>query len=160
MNKKFLVLLRLCVVIVSMSSACAFDLNSVSDLFINNGDATNVTISGIDFNIPSGFTEALNESVENQTTDNPYINYSMSSKTFLNVDGDAIEIAVSGSDDVQADDDFAKEAAMGGNKTTINGVDGYEFSDIDFNGFTFAKDGKLVILLATNKELLNDVVVA
>ena len=158
MNKKILVLF-LFVAIVSMSTACAFDFNDLLNPSSNDQAGENVTIYGIDFNIPSGFTEVINESVDNEADDNPYVDYNLSSKTYVNTNGDVIIVSASTSD-TPADDNFAKDASEGGNKTTINGVEGYTYSDSDFESFTFAKDGKLVIISVSDKQLLNDVVVA
>jgi hypothetical protein len=158
MNKKILVLF-LFVAIVSMSTACAFDFNDLFNPSSNDSAGENVTIYGIDFNIPDGFSEVTNESIDNEADDNPYVDYNISSKTYANTQGDVIMISASSSD-ISANDSFAKDASEGGNKATINGVDGYTFSDSGFEGFTFAKDGKLVIISVSDKQLLNDVVVA
>ena len=158
MNKKILAILSFLIVVAGMSAAAAFDVSDLSSVIFNS-PADNITVSGIDFSIPEGFNEVENESLDNVPDDNPYVDYNISSKTFLNGTGEVIMVAVSSSD-IAANDTFAKDASMGGNKTKINGVDGYEFNDPDFNSFTFAKDGKLVIISASDKELLNDVVIA
>lgn len=154
MNRKILAIFAFMVVIVGMSAVSAFDLNS---LFSDPGN--NVTIGGIEFNIPDGYKEDTNLSVENELEDsNPYISFNISSKTFFKGENDTIEIGVSESD-IKANDTFAKDASMGGNKTTVNGVDGYEFTDGDLYGFTFAKDGKLVIMMLSDEKLLSDIIV-
>ena len=156
MIKKVLVLLSLFVVLAGMSSVCALDF---SELFLSNSDE-NVTVDGIDFNVPKGFSEVENSSYDNQADDNPYVDYNMSVKVFTNASGDIIELSVSESGSVNATDALAKDASIDGNKTTINGVDGYAFADTEFSGFSYAKDGKLVIVSATDKELLNDIIIA
>lgn len=158
MNKKILVILSFTVVIASISAVSASDLSGLSTLFLDNSE-NSTTISGINFTIPEGFTEIVNESVENEPSDNPYVDFNFSSKTFMSTSGDVIIISVSSSD-TQVDDNHAKEASEGGNKTTINGVDGYEFNDAGFQGFTYAKDDKLVIMSAPDKKLFDDIVVA
>lgn len=156
MIKKILVLLSLFVVLAGMSSVCALDF---SDLFMSNsGD--NVTVDGIDFNVPKGFSEIENSSYDNETDDNPYVDYNMSVKVFTNASGDLIELSVSESADVNVTDSMARDASVDGNKTTINGVDGYVFEGTGFSGFSYAKDGKLVIVSAPNKELLNNIIIA
>jgi hypothetical protein len=156
MNKKILALLSFFIVIAGMSAASAIDFNEISDLIMGTPD-NNVNVSGIDFNIPDGFKELDNESFEN---DNPLVDYNTSSKTFMNNSGDVIILSVSFSSDIPVDDNFAKEASLGGNKTTINGVEGYESTDPNFYDFTFAKDEKLVIISASDKELINDIKLA
>ena len=159
MNKKILALLVF-VVIASMSTAFAFDLNNVSNaLSSDNSTNTTVTISNIKFKIPEGFKEVSNETIKNEPSDNPYLNYTESSKTYANASGAGIIIDVTTSD-LKANDSFAEAASLGGNKTTINGVSGYTYSDPGFEGFSFAKDGHLVIISTTNKQLINDVVMA
>ena len=158
MNKKILVLF-LFVAIVSMSTACAFDFNDLLNPSSDDSAGETVALYGIDFNIPGGFSEVTNESIDNEASDNPYVDYNLSSKTYVNDDGDVVIISASVSDN-PVNDSFAKDASEGGNKTTINGVEGYTFSDPDFEGFTFAKDGKLVMIFVNDKQLFNDVVVA
>jgi hypothetical protein len=49
---------------------------------------------------------------------------------------------------------------MGGNNTQINGVNGYNFDVAGYYGLVYAKDGKLVIVSSTDKELLDDIIIA
>ncbi len=158
MNKKILAILGFFVVIAGMSTAFAFDLNDLSNVLLDTPD-DNVTVDGIDFNLPQGFSVVENETVDNEPSDNPYVDYNISSKSLLDNKGNTIYISVSSSD-LLVNEDFAKDASEGGNKTTVNGVDGYEFYEADLYGFTFAKDGKLVIISASDKEFINDVVLA
>ena len=156
MNKKIFIL-AFVIVIASMSTAFALDLNNLTGS--NNNSNDTVTVDGISFKIPSGFKEVLNESVNNQKIDTPYVNYSISSKVFAN-GKDKIELSVTKLSNGSADDDMAKEAAINGTEAEINGVSGYEFNDPLGYGFTYVKDGKLVIITSTVKELLNEIVVA
>ena len=156
MNKKILVLF-IFVVIASISTASAFDLN---DLFkgssANNSTGENVNISGIGFKIPKGFKE-INDNTDKNRIDNSTFN--ITSKTFTNDKNDTIIISVT-TYNTPTNDSWAKDASEGGNKTTINGVEGYTFASPGFEGFTFSKDGKLVFFEATNKNLLNEIKVA
>lgn len=158
MNKKILALL-IFVVIATMSTVSAFGLNDLTNASSNNTTDTTATVDGINFKVPNGFKEVVNQTVNNMPDDNPYVDYNQSSKTFTNAKGEAIIFSVSASN-IKANDSFAKTASGEGNKTTINGVNGYSFSDPGFEGFTYAKDGKLVIISTTNKQLLNEVIVA
>lgn len=92
--------------------------------------------------------------------DNPYIDVNISSKAYANASGEVMILSVSSSN-VTANTTFAEDATgADGNKTTINGIDGYTSVDDEFNSFSYAKDGKLVIVSSTDKELIDDFVVA
>ena len=159
MNKKILVLLSFAVVVAGMSTACALDLNDLSNVLLSSPEE-NVTVCGINFTVPEGYSEIENESVDSEPLGVPLLDVNISTKSFMNEKGDVLILSASSSD-VPANDDYAKDAAgEEGNRTTINGVDGYQYNDPDFYGFTFAKDGKLVIISASDKEVFNDVVVA
>lgn len=140
-----------------MSAACAVSINDVSNALF--GDQKEyVTLAGVNFAIPDGFSEVENESVYNEQVDNPVLDLNFSSKVYTNVSGDAIILSVSASEN-PANDSYAKDIAGDeANKTTINGVEGYEFTDPGFDGFSYIKDGKLVILSSTDKELFKDVI--
>ena len=158
MNKKILALLSFFIVIAAMSSASAFDFKDISNALFNDPN-DNVEVGGMNFTVPNGFKEIQNQSVANELLGNPFIDVNISSKTFAK-GNDVLIISVSSSD-VSANDDFAKDAAGDeANKTTINGISGYEFNDTNFQNFAFAKDGKLVIMSASYKQIFNDVVVA
>ena len=147
------------ILIAGMSTACAFNLNDFSNVLFG-APKGNVTLAGVDFAIPDGFSEVENESVYNQQVDNPVLDLNFSSKVYTNVSGDSIILSVSASD-TPANDSYARDIAGDeANKTTINGVEGYEFTDPGFDGFSYIKDGKLVILSSTDKELFKDVIVA
>lgn len=156
MNKKILALFLL-VAIVSVSAVSAFELG---DLFNMGSSSGNVTVDGVNFTLPSGFKEVSNDSVENNlSSDIIDVNLSVSAKTFLNDKGDLIIISVSQSN-VPVNETLAEYAAEGGNKTTINGIEGYSFSESGSEGFVFVKDGKEVYISATDKQMLNDIKIA
>jgi hypothetical protein len=163
MNKKILAILAFFIVIVGMSTVCAFDLNDLlgggsSNNATNSSD--NVTIEGVAFKIPSGFEEVLNDSSHNHTYDNPYVNFTFTSKSYVNGSASGLHISVSQANEIKANDTIAEYISLGGNKTTINGVNGYIFDDIVGYGFTYAKDGKLVVVSSDDKALFNETVVA
>ena len=142
-----------------MSAACAVSINDVSNALF--GDQKEyVTLAGVNFAIPDGFSEVENESVYNEQVDNPVLDLNFSSKVYTNASGDAIILSVSALNG-PADDNYTRDlAGDGANKTTINGVEGYEFSDPAFDGFSYAKNGRLVVISSTDKELFKDVIVA
>ncbi len=159
MNKKILMILTFFILIAGMSTACAFNINDVSNVLFGD-QKEGVTLAGVDFSIPKGFSELENESVYNEKIDNPTLDLNFSSKVYTNASGDALILSVSASNN-PADDNYAKDLAGDeANKTTINGVEGYEFTDPGFNGFSYVKNGKLVVLSSTDKELFKDVILA
>lgn len=159
MNKKILVILTFFILIAGMSTACAFNINDFSNVLFG-APKEGVTLAGVDFNIPDGFSEVENESVYNEQVNNPNLDLNFSSKVYTNVSGDAIILSVSASN-TPAEDNYARDiAGDDANKTTINGIEGYEYTDPGFDGFSYVKDGKLVILSSTDKELFKDVIVA
>ena len=160
MDKKFFALLGAFVVIASMSAVCALDLNDLSNVIYDSPNDENVTVSGIDFNVPDGFNEAKNEAVDSMSFDSPYVDYNISGKKLISNNGSSIAISVSESVEFTADDSSAEIASQDGNKTTIKGINGYEFYDDGTYGFSFAKDGKLVLITASEKELIDDVLIA
>ena len=98
--------------------------------------------------------------VQNQQVDNPVLDVNFSSKVYTNISGDAIILSVSASN-TPVDDNYARDIAGDeANKTTINGIEGYEFTDPGFDGFSYVKDGRLVVLSSTDKELFKDVILA
>ena len=158
-NKKILVILTFFILIAGMSTACAFNFNDFSNVLFG-APKGNVTLAGVDFAIPNGFSELENESVYNEKIDNPNLDLNFSSKVYTNASGDAIILSVSALNG-PADDNYTRDlAGDGANKTTINGVEGYEFSDPAFDGFSYAKNGRLVVISSTDKELFKDVIVA
>ena len=147
------------VLIAGMSTACAFNFNDFSNVLFG-APKDGVTLAGVDFAIPKGFSEVENESVYNEKIDNPNLDVNFSSKVYTNASGDAIILSVSALNG-PADDNYTRDlAGDGANKTTINGVEGYEYADPDFYGFSYAKNGRLVVISSTDKELFKDVIVA
>ena len=162
MNKKIFTILTLFVVIASISAASAIDLNDLSTLL--SGDSSNSTanatveVSGVKFNIPSGFVEPDNVTVGNESDNKSFIDFDMISKGFINGSADVILISVSSSDNISANDSVAETLSLGGNKTTINGVEGYQSSTAGIVDFTYSKDGKLVSITVSNENLLKDII--
>lgn len=163
MNKKIFTLLTLFVVIASISAASAIDLNDLSTLLSGDSNANStanatVNVSGVTFNIPAGFVEADNVTVGNESNNSSFIDYDMISKGFINGSADVILISVSSSDNISVNDSLAETLSLGGNKTTINGVEGYESSAAGIVDFTYSKDGKLVSITVSNDKLLKDII--
>lgn len=155
MNRKIIAIFALLILAVSVSAVSAF---SLSDLTGSSSDAGVVTIDGIDFNIPEGFSEEKDLSIDGQVNETNGVQYTTWGKTYSNDQNKVISIGVATYDGVEVTDEIAK--LIGGDKVSINGVDGYEYKVSPFDGFTFAKDGKLVIISTNDGSLLNDVIIA
>ena len=154
MNKKIIAIFALLILAVSVSAVSAFGL---SDLTGSSSDAGVVTIDGIDFNIPDGFSEEKNLAIDGDVNETNGVQYTTWGKTYINDENKVISIGVATYDGVEVTDEMPQY--IGGDKVTINGVDGYEYNVASYDGFTFAKDGKLIIISTNDGDLLQDVVV-
>ena len=154
MNRKIIAIFALLILAVSVSAVSAFGL---SDLTGSSSDAGVVTIDGIDFNIPDGFSEEKNLAIDGEVNKTDGIQYTTWGKTYINDQNKVISIGVATYDGVEVTDEMPQY--IGGDKLSINGVDGYEYNVATYDGFTFAKDGKLIIISTNDGDLLQDVVV-
>ena len=154
MNRKIIAIFALLILAVSVSAVSAF---SLSDLTGSSSDAGVVTIDGIDFNIPDGFSEEKNLAIDGDVNETNGVQYTTWGKTYINDENKVISIGVATYDGVEVTDEMPQY--IGGDKVTINGVDGYEYNVASYDGFTFAKDGKLIIISTNDGDLLQDVVV-
>lgn len=154
MNRKIIAIFALLILAVSVSAVSAFGL---SDLTGSSSDAGVVTIDGIDFNIPDGFSEEKNLAIDGEVNETNGVQYTTWGKTYINDENKVISIGVATYDGVEVTDEMPQY--IGGDKVTINGVDGYEYNVASYDGFTFAKDGKLIIISTNDGDLLQDVVV-
>ncbi|KZX13536.1 hypothetical protein [Methanobrevibacter oralis] len=156
-NKHVLFLLSVFLMaMVVLGSASAFDLGSLfgGD---NTAEAKNITIDGINFQIPAGFQEDKDYAINNQTNSSSGVSYTTNGKTFQNDKGDVISIAVAVYDGYPANDSLA--AYLGGTKTTFNGQSGYLVNDTNLSMFNYAKNEKLVIITASDEKIYEDVVI-
>ena len=156
MNRKILAILTILVVALSITAV------SASGLFDFAGDsqkaeAQNVTIDGIDFVIPAGYTEDESLAVDGVKNDTEGVKYTTWGKTYENDAHDVISIGVATYDGVEVDESMP--AYIGGAEKTINGVNGYEYKVGSFDGFTYAKNGKLVIISLTDAKALDELIV-
>ena len=154
MNRKIIAIFALLILAVSVSAVSAFGL---SDLTGSSSDAGVVTIDGIDFNIPDGFSEEKDLAIDGEVNKTEGVQYTTWGKTYINDENKVISIGVATYDGVEVTDEMPQY--IGGDKVTINGVDGYEYNVASYDGFTFAKDGKLIIISTNDGDLLQDVVV-
>lgn len=153
LNKKILFTLSLVILaIFAIGSVSAFDLG-----FLSGDSEETVTIDGIDFNVPDGFTEDADEEIVNESNVRSGITYLTNSKCFENGDT-VVVILVADYGEYKVTDDIAKE--VGGDATTINGIDGYLSEDGFFYVFNYAKNDKLVVLSANDKDVIGDFLIA
>lgn len=152
MNKKIIFGLSLVLVaIIAMGSASAFDFSS---LF--GGESQTVTIDGIDFNIPAGFKENPKQATVNKKNEMGGINYTTNGKLYEK--GDTyVALLVADYGQYKVTDDIAK--SVGGTPKTINNVNGYSTTDGKYKVFNYAKDDKLVVISATDENLLSDFII-
>ena len=156
MNKKIFAILTLLVVAVGVSAVSAFDLNDLMG-GISSDEAQNVTIDGIDFVIPAGYVEDENLSLDGVKNNTAGVEYLTWGKTYENDKDDVISIGVATYDGVEVDESMP--AYIGGDEKTINGVKGYDYDVKPFSGFTYAKNGKLVIISLTDEKVLDELIV-
>jgi hypothetical protein len=151
MNRKIIAIFALILVALSVCVVSAADSDTSGD------DAGEVTIDGIKFNIPDGFKEDKDLSVDGEVNESAGLQYTTWGKVYSNDDNDLFFIDVATYDGVEVTDEMPK--LLGGDPQTINGVDGYDYNSEPFDGFVFAKDGKLVIIIITDGNLLKDIVI-
>ena len=155
MNRRIFAILSLLVVaIMCVGAASAFDLGSIlgDD---SSSEAQNITIDGSDFQIPAGFVEDVDEAMDNQKNETSGITTITNGKTFSK-GSDVISIGVATYEGYEVDDSIA--SYVGDKEKTINGVDGYDYSYPPFDGFVYAKDGKLVIISLTDGNMLDEII--
>ena len=144
MNKKILAILSILAVLMI---GCAYASDSTDSL--NNNT---ITISGMNFTIPDGFTEDVEEAIVNETGSDEGYNYVTDSKTF-ECNDDFIIISVS-IYDKNLTVDYMQDL---GDESTINNVTGY-FEDVGFLSlFSYTQGNKLIIVSANERQLIEDV---
>ena len=148
-NKKIFVAGLAILAIVLMGSVAAVDMGILS------GSPTKFSIDGIDFNIPQGYAVTDNYTRVNDTDTAGGSSYRVTQATFENNVHDAISVLVADYDHDMSEDIISQR----GNKTTINGVDGYMQTQGDYTTFNYLVDGDLVTITLTNADLLEDIIV-
>lgn len=144
MNKKIFAILSILAVLMI---GCAYASDSTDSL--NNNT---ITISGMNFTIPDGFTEDVEEAIVNETGSDEGYNYVTESKTF-ECNDDFIIISVS-IYDKNLTVDYMQDF---GDESTINNVTGY-FEDVGFLSlFSYTQGNKLIIVSANERQLIEDV---
>ena len=144
MNKKIFAVLS---IFLMLMVGCAYAADST--------DANNntVTISGVNFTIPDGFTEDVAEAVVNESNSDDGYNYITNQKMFEDANDNLILISVETFEENITDDyisDFGENA-------TFNNISG-SLEDLGFLAlFTYVQDGQLVVITANNQDLIEEV---
>jgi hypothetical protein len=157
--------------VVLAGSASAFDLGFLGG---SDSEPQQVTVGGIDFSIPAGFTENEDYRMENESS-SAGDDFYMSAAGFEDDSKqNAIYIMVADYGDYNVTDDIIAYVAdsMDGEKKTINGHTGYVAKqtsaesdssmldvDDDVYVFIYEQDGDLVFIGATDQAYFDDVVV-
>lgn len=145
MNYKFLSLMLILGVLMSVSFVFAEEQVSIED---------------VKFNIPSGFEEhklSLN-GTDDVNQSNDYGEF----KWFLNKDtGDMFMIQVGVLEDINLSDDDAilfLNSSSDVEQKTIQEKEGYLFPDGDMIGFGYVEDGKLIQLISSNETFFEEII--
>lgn len=150
MNRKTILAISLLVIAVfAVGSVSALDFGSI----LGGEENETVTIDGIDFNIPAGFTEDPSHEVVNETVDEGATPFISNGKLFEK-DNTVVNILVADYGDFKVTDEVA--SAVGGDKTTLNNVSGYLSQQGRFYTFHYAKNNKLVVISANNEDIIAD----
>ena len=182
-NKIAIIAILAIFTVILAGSASAFDLG-----FLTGGDESQdaepieVTVGGIDFTIPAGFTENEEYRMDNESSGTGGVDYYMSAAGFEDESKDnAIYIMVADYGEYNVTSDIlASVAGSDAVQKTINGKEGYfvestndqaaqaneqaEMMEMDEMTadtvyiFMYAEDGDLVYIGATDEAYLNEVV--
>jgi hypothetical protein len=135
LNKKIFAILG--IFVIAMIS-CAYAADSTDNT---------ITISDVNFTIPEGFTENVDEATVNESGYDDGYNYVLNSKTFEK-DDTAINIVVA---DYEQDisNDLIKDM---GKETTINNITGYNGDTGFIKLFAYVQDKKIVTITIINEK--------
>ena len=150
MNKKAIFGISLLLIaIFAIGSASAFDL---VPMLGGEGNET-VTIDGIDFNIPAGFSEDPNHETVNKTNEQSGITYVTNGKLYEK-GNTIVTMLVADYGKHKVTDEIAE--SVGGDAKTINDVNGYLAHNGKFSVFNYAKNDKLVIISTNDESVIGD----
>ena len=158
--------------VVLAGSASAFDLG-----FLGGGDseAQQITVGGIDFNIPAGFTENEDYKMDNEKSNSTTgVDYTMSAAGYEDDSKqNAIYVLVGDYGDYNGTNEIVEYVLddMDYEKKTINGHDGYlvQQNTTDSSAlmeteqpvymFVYEENGDLVFIGATDESYFGDVII-
>ncbi len=158
--------------VVLAGSASAFDLG-----FLGGGDseAQQITVGGIDFNIPAGFTENEDYKMDNEKSNSTTgVDYTMSAAGYEDDSKqNAIYVLVGDYGDYNVTNEIVEYVLddMDYEKKTINGHDGYLVQQNTTESsalmeteqpvymFVYEENGDLVFIGATDESYFGDVII-
>ena len=158
--------------VVLAGSASAFDLG-----FLGGGDseAQQITVGGIDFNIPAGFTENEDYKMDNEKSNSTTgVDYTMSAAGYEDDSKqNAIYVLVGDYGDYNVTNEIVEYVLddMDYEKKTMNGHDGYlvQQNTTDSSAlmeteqpvymFVYEENGDLVFIGATDESYFGDVII-
>ncbi len=142
MNKKIIFTLAIAALaVIAVASISAAD------------NVETVTIDGINFTVPDGFTEDPSQEYVNEQKEQAGVTYIVNGKLYEK-GNTVIFIMVSDYGDYKVTDDVVK--AVGGDAKTINGQSGYIKEDNGFKVFSYEQDDKLVALSTNDENVIGD----
>jgi len=160
MNIKHLLIIGLVIGIIAISPLSATDGDDISMLDALDitpfGEDTNVTIDGIDFNVPKGYGEQKDIAKDDDSYSLGSFEVTLSNHQYLNEDGDLLNLQVIFAGDKNFTEDLLTPDD-GAVKKTINGKEGLYTESDDVATFIYAQDGKYVQVTA-DKDVLSNVI--
>lgn len=144
MNKNIIAILS---IIAITMIGCAYAADSTDSLNKNT-----ITMDGMNFTIPEGFTEDVEDALVNETGSEEGFTFVTNSRTFeKNDDFFIISVSIY---DKNLPEDYMD---VFGEKTTVNNVSGY-YDDFNFLSlFSYTDGNKLIIVSSNEKSLIEEV---
>lgn len=157
--KHFLIIgLAIAFIAVGPLSAADDDVNILSALDITPfNEDTNVTIDGINFNVPKGYGEQKDLAKDDDKYNLGSEEVTLSNHQYLNEKGDMLNLQVI----FIKDKNYTMDSLTpenGAVKKTINGKEGFYYEQDDVATFMYAQDGKSVQVTG-KKDVVSKVVV-
>lgn len=146
MNVKYFLIVGLVVGVMALTplSAADEDYGILDALDITPFDAdTNVTIDGIDFNVPKGYGEEKDITKDKDSYDLGMGEVTLSNYQYMNEDGDLLNLQVMSVKDKNFTMDLITPED-GEVKKTINGKEGFYSEKDGIAMFRYAQDGKSI----------------
>lgn len=157
MNRKIIAILAILVMAVSVSAVSAFGFDDLV-----GGDSSDepktVEIDGFEFALPDDFKENSSYEAINEKSETGNVEYTYCQKLFENSKGDSVSILVGDYGDLKVTDSII--STLGGEKTTIKGIDGYMSEESGISIFSYPKDDKLVVITADNEDQIEGFIIA
>ena len=171
LNKIAIIAILAIFTVILAGSASAFDLGFLTG---SDSEPQEITVGGIDFNIPAGFSENEDYKMVDEKSNTSGVDYTMNAAGFEDdTKNKAIYILVGDYGDFNVTDDIIEYVvdSMDYEKQTINGHNGYlvQQSTSDSSSlmavdepiyiFIYEENGDLVFLGATDEAYFSDMII-